>query len=62
MFLSTINLIFFFVMLYKVVVSCILAIASSGVIDPKYTIYDNGPNGMHVQMGEPGKAVSGYYT
>lgn len=49
-------------MIRLVVVSCILAIASSGVIDPKYTIYDNGPNGMHVQMGEPGKAVSGYYT
>ena len=28
----------------------------------QYTINIDGPDGRHVQMGEPGKAVSGYYT
>lgn len=29
--------------------------------DDPYTIMYDGPDGRHVQKGEPGKAVYGYY-
>ena len=50
------------------VFACFLAAAASiplpndNEAQPAYVIMYDGPDGRHTQMGEPGKAVSGYFT
>ena len=50
------------------VFACFLAAAASiplpndNEAQPAYVIVYDGPDGRHTQMGEPGKAVSGYFT
>jgi len=48
-------------MIPAVILICI-ATAVTSAPTSQYTINVDGPEGRHVQMGEPGKAVSGYYT
>jgi hypothetical protein len=36
--------------------------AMSAPTETKTVINVDGPDGQHVQTGEPGKAVSGYFT
>ncbi|KAI9562804.1 hypothetical protein GHT06_010259 [Daphnia sinensis] len=48
-------------MIWAAVLICVIAAASSAPTG-QYTINVDGPEGRHVQMGEPGKSVSGYYT
>jgi len=45
----------------QVILICIVTTVTSAPTS-QYTINIDGPEGRHVQMGEPGKAVSGYYT
>lgn len=40
----------------------IVAAVVSLPTDPAYIIKEETAEGRHVQMGEPGKSVSGYYT
>ncbi|EFX88266.1 hypothetical protein DAPPUDRAFT_221306 [Daphnia pulex] len=48
-------------MIPAVILICIATTVTSAPTS-QYTINVDGPEGRHVQMGEPGKAVSGYYT
>jgi hypothetical protein len=38
------------------------ALVASAPTETKTVINVDGPDGQHVQTGEPGKAVSGYFT
>lgn len=48
--------------LFQQVILICIATAVTSAPTSQYTINVDGPEGRHVQMGEPGKAVSGYYT
>jgi hypothetical protein len=46
----------------QVILASLAALVASAPTETKTVINVDGPDGQHVQTGEPGKAVSGYFT
>lgn len=52
-----------FACLFMTVASVPLPLATEDTVEQEaYSVIYDGPAGKHVQFGEPGKAVRGYYT